>query len=251
MSESTPIRVAQMMTDMNYGGVEMVVMNYYRHIDRSKVQFDFFALEGSAVPQQEEIERLGGHVYLVPRYTHLVQYERAILELFRKNQYQIVHSHMNTLGVFSLWGAQRAGVPNRIMHNHSVAGKGETKKNFVKYLLRPFAKIYPTQLCACSESAGRWLYGDSEFRVFNNAIDLEKFSFDAQKRAALRKELGLDPSPAAGGGVDADWPGRDGECHPPESEPPGAAGRGPLFGQPQKDRALLSGDGCVRSAVPL
>ena len=140
-------------------------MNYYRHIDRSKVQFDFFALEGSAVPQQEEIERLGGHVYLVPRYTHLVQYERAIMELFRKNQYQIVHSHMNTLGVFSLWGAQRAGVPNRIMHNHSVAGKGETKKNFVKYLLRPFAKIYPTQLCACSESAGRWLYGDSEFRV--------------------------------------------------------------------------------------
>lgn len=192
MSESTPIRVAQMMTDMNYGGVEMVVMNYYRHIDRSKVQFDFFALEGSAVPQQEEIERLGGHVYLVPRYTHLVQYERAIMELFRKNQYQIVHSHMNTLGVFSLWGAQRAGVPNRIVHNHSVAGKGETKKNFVKYLLRPFAKIYPTQLCACSESAGRWLYGDSEFRVFNNAIDLEKFSFDTQKRAALRKELGLE-----------------------------------------------------------
>ena len=110
MSESTPIRVAQMMTDMNYGGVETVVMNYYRHIDRSKVQFDFFALEGSAVPQQEEIERLGGHVYLVPRYTHLVQYERAIMELFRKNQYQIVHSHMNTLGVFSLWGAQRAGI---------------------------------------------------------------------------------------------------------------------------------------------
>lgn len=42
-----PIRVAQMMTDMNYGGVEMVVMNYYRHIDRTKVQFDFFALEGN------------------------------------------------------------------------------------------------------------------------------------------------------------------------------------------------------------
>ena len=45
-----PIRVAQMMTDMNYGGVEMVVMNYYRHMDRSRVQFDFFALEGSTCP---------------------------------------------------------------------------------------------------------------------------------------------------------------------------------------------------------
>ena len=54
-----PIRVAQMMTDMNYGGVEMVVMNYYRHMDRSRVQFDFFALEGSTLPQREEIEQLG------------------------------------------------------------------------------------------------------------------------------------------------------------------------------------------------
>lgn len=62
-----PIRVAQMMTDMNYGGVEMVVMNYYRHMDRSRVQFDFFALEGSTLPQREEIERLGGRVYVVPK----------------------------------------------------------------------------------------------------------------------------------------------------------------------------------------
>ena len=61
-----PIRVAQMMTDMNYGGVEMVVMNYYRHMDRSRVQFDFFALEGSTLPQREEIERLGGRCQNIP-----------------------------------------------------------------------------------------------------------------------------------------------------------------------------------------
>lgn len=102
-----PIRVAQMMTDMNYGGVEMVVMNYYRHIDRTKVQFDFFALEGSAVPQREEIERLGGRVYIVPKYTHLSAYEKEIIRLFKQNQYKIVHSHMNTLSVFSLWGPKK------------------------------------------------------------------------------------------------------------------------------------------------
>lgn len=192
MSENAPIRVAQMMTDMNYGGVEMVVMNYYRHVDHTKVQFDFFALEGSEVPQREEIERLGGRVYIVPKYTHPVQYEKAIIRQFQENGYRIVHSHMNTLGVFSLWGAKRAGVPNRIVHNHSVAGKGETKKNIIKYLLRPFAKVWPTQLCACSQTAGRWLYGDSAFRVFNNAIELDRFAFDAEKRAAARQALGLD-----------------------------------------------------------
>ena len=192
-SMTEPIRVAQMMTDMNYGGVEMVVMNYYRHIDRTKVQFDFFALEGSAVPQREEIERLGGRVYIVPKYTHLSAYEKEIIRLFRQNQYKIVHSHMNTLSVFSLWVAKKAGIPNRIAHNHSTAGKGETKKNIIKYALRPFAKIYPTKLCACSQYAGEWLYGkNAEFQVFNNAIDLSRYSYDPQKAAAARKELGLE-----------------------------------------------------------
>ena len=188
-----PILVAQMMTDMNYGGVEMVVMNYYRNIDRTKVQFDFFALEGSSIPQREEIERLGGRVYIVPQYTHLVQYEREIQRIFRENDYKIVHSHMNTLGVFSLYGAKKAGIPNRVLHNHSTAGKGETKKNIIKYILRPFAQIFPTELCACSRFAGEWIYGkNSDFRVFNNAIDLDKFLYDPQKRAAICKELGIE-----------------------------------------------------------
>ena len=192
-SMTEPIRVAQMMTDMNYGGVEMVVMNYYRHIDRTKVQFDFFALEGSAVPQREEIEQLGGRVYIVPKYTHLPEYEKEIVRLFKQNQYKIVHSHMNTLSVFSLLGAKKAGIPNRIAHNHSTAGRGETKKNIIKYALRPFAKIYPTKLCACSRYAGEWLYGkNAEFQVFNNAIDLSRYSYDPQKAAAVRKELGLE-----------------------------------------------------------
>lgn len=194
MSEKgKPIRVAQMMTDMNYGGVEMVVMNYYRHIDRTKVQFDFIVLEGSSIPQREEIEKLGGRIYVVPRYTHLVQYERAIQKIFKENRYQIVHSHMNTLSVFSLWGAKKIGIPNRIIHNHSTAGKGETKKNLIKYALRPFAKMNATQLCACSRYAGEWMFGkNTEFKVIHNAIDLERYRYNEEVRSELRKELGLE-----------------------------------------------------------
>ena len=188
-----PIRIAQMMTDMNYGGVEMVVMNYYRYIDKTKVQFDFFALEGSTIPQKKEIESLGGRVFVVPKYTHLIRYEKAIIKLFKENRYKIVHSHMNTLSVFSLLGAKVAGVPNRILHNHSTAGKGETKKNIMKYALRPFAKLFPTELCACSKLAGNWIYGKgTKFKVFNNAIDLDKYKYDDKKRESLRAELGLE-----------------------------------------------------------
>lgn len=194
MSEnSKPIRVAQMMTEMNYGGVEMVVMNYYRHIDRSKVQFDFFVLEGSEIPQREEIERLGGRIYIVPHYKHLVQYEKTLIRLFKENNYKIVHSHMNTLSVFSLRAAKKAGVPVRIAHNHSTAGKGEYKKNLVKYMLRPFAKVYPTDLFVCSHLAGDWLYGkNTNYTVFNNAIELDKFVYNEQIREKIRKQYHIE-----------------------------------------------------------
>lgn len=188
-----PIRVAQMMTEMNYGGVEMVVMNYYRHIDHSKVQFDFFVLEGSEIPQREEIEKLGGRIYIVPHYKHLIKYEKTLIKLFRQNKYKIVHSHMNTLSVFSLRAAKKAGVPVRIAHNHSTAGKGEYKKNIIKYLLRPFAKVYPTDLFACSHLAGDWLYGKkTKYTVFNNAIELDKFVYNEQIRDKIRKKYHIE-----------------------------------------------------------
>ena len=132
-----PIRVAQMMTDMNYGGVEMVVMNYYRHIDRTKVQFDFFALEGSAIPQREEIEQLGGRVYIVPKYTHLLAYEKEIIRLFKQNQYKIVHSHMNTLSVFPLFAAWMCRIPVRVAHNHSVPSGKEKRR----------AEVFSSSIC--------------------------------------------------------------------------------------------------------
>ncbi len=190
---TAPIRIAQMMTEMDFGGVEMVVMNYYKNIDRSKVQFDFFALEGSSLPMRKEIEQLGGRVYVLPKYTHLIRYERAIIKLFKENDYKIVHSHMNALSVFSLFGAKVAGVPVRIAHNHSTAGKGETKKNMIKYILRPFSKVFPTHLCACTKYAGEWLFGkEANFKVFKNAIDLEKFKFNSRIRNEIRSELGLE-----------------------------------------------------------
>lgn len=105
--DARPIRVAQMMTDMNYGGVEMVVMNYYRHMDRSRVQFDFLRWKARLCPSGKR-STAGPPGVVVPKYTHLPQYEREIGRLFRQNGYQIVHSHMNTLSVLSLWGAKRA-----------------------------------------------------------------------------------------------------------------------------------------------
>ena len=191
------MRVAQVVGKMNNAGVEAVVMNYYRHIDRSRIQFDFIVDEDSTYIPCEEIESLGGRVFIVPPYQRLVEYIPALVKLFKENQYQIVHSHINTLSVFPLYAAKRAGVPIRIAHNHSTAARGEWKKNILKYTLRPFAKVYATHYAACSKAAGEWLFGKKamergQVTIFNNAIDLEKFRFNPAMRDEVRKELGIE-----------------------------------------------------------
>ena len=188
-----PIRVCQVVGNMNGGGVEQVVMNYYHHVDRSKVQFDFIVTDSSTIIPKEEMESLGARVFIVPAYTKLPAFESALYDLFREHtEWKIVHSHMNALNVFPLHQAKKAGIPVRISHSHSTAGKGETAKNIVKAILRTQANRYPTHRFACSKFAGEWLFGtEMPFEVMYNAIDLSRFWFSETARAKARADLGL------------------------------------------------------------
>lgn len=192
-----PVRVAQVIGKLSAGGVEAVIYNYYQHMDHEKVQFDFYIDEDSSFAPRQELMDMGARYFVVPPYQRPFQYMAALTRLFRENQYPIVHSNMNTLSVFSLFAAWRAGVPVRICHNHSTAGRGEAKKNSLKYLLRPFAKIFATDYFACSRHAGEWLFGKAPVRsgrvvVVNNAINIARFQFDAELRNVVRKELCLE-----------------------------------------------------------
>lgn len=188
-----PIRVAQVVGKMVGGGVEAVVMNYYRHIDRSEVQFDFLVDSDSTLVPREEIESLGGRVFEIPPYQHVVEYQKELQRLFRQESWCIVHSHINALSIFPLRAAKISGIPVRIAHSHSTSGKGEYSKNAMKWILRHFANNYPTARVACSERAGRWLFGEKhDFTLFYNAIDLERFKFNAGKRKRTRDELDIE-----------------------------------------------------------
>lgn len=192
-----PVRIAHIIGKLRNGGVESVVMNYYRNIDRTKIQYDFIIDSDSSNPVlQDEIESLGGKIITIPPYQKPVSYHKALYKLFTENNYPLVYSHLNTLSIFPLFAAWRAGIPIRVAHNHSTAGKGEFKRNMMKYTLRPFAKVFPTHLCACSEYAGRWLFGkramdSGRVRVWPNAIDTERFAYNESVRNETRKYLKL------------------------------------------------------------
>ena len=191
------IRVAQIMGKMENGGVEAVVMNYYRHIDRSKIQFDFIIDNDSSCPQEEEILSLGGKVMRVSPYQNIIKNMRDLNKIFTENKYRIVHAELTTMSLFSLAVAKKCGIPVRICHGHNTACKGETKKNIMKYMLRPFSKIFATHYFACSDYAGEWLYGrkikkSPNYRVIPNAIETEKFKYDSKVRSEIRNELGIE-----------------------------------------------------------
>jgi glycosyltransferase involved in cell wall biosynthesis len=188
------IRVAQIMGKWLGGGVEAVVMNYYRNIDRSKIQFDFICDEDSTNIPYDEIKKLGGKVILIPQYQKVFKYHKKLKQVLKEENYKIVHSHINTLSVFSLFAAKCARVPVRIAHSHSTTNKKEWKKNLMKQALRPFSKKYATDYFACTEHAGRWLFGDRTFErgkvsIINNAIDLDIFKYDEKLRKEKRKKL--------------------------------------------------------------
>lgn len=200
LSDSTksdkPIRIAQILNRMDSGGIEAVVINYYRHIDRSKVQFDFYFASGSRLPQRQELEQLGAGLYPVPPYSHPISYHKALYTAFKQRGYQVVHAHLSTMSVFPLFAAWRAGVPVRICHNHSTAHWGEGAKTLLKYILRPFNKLFATDWFACGETAGRWMYGNKAFdagrvTVMPNAIDTAEYAYDPAAHAALRNELDI------------------------------------------------------------
>lgn len=196
-SKRKVLRIAHVVGKMVGGGVEQTIMNYYKYIDKDLIQYDFIVDNDSTYVPVAEITSRGGRIIYVPPYQNVFNYIVTLKKIFLENDYQIVHSHLNTLSVFPLFAAYLANVPYRIAHNHSTAGKGELKKNIIKYALRPFSRVFPTNLCACSKYAGEWLFGKKEVekgnvKIWKNALEIEEFSFNKKMREQVRDNMNLE-----------------------------------------------------------
>ena len=122
-----PIRVLQVFTIMNRGGTESMIMNYYRNIDRTKVQFDFLVHRKERAAFDDEIEALGGNIYrIIPiRIYNSKKHSKELQKFFNNNadKYAIIHSHLNTFSYFVLKEAFKYNIPIRIAHSHIALSK--------------------------------------------------------------------------------------------------------------------------------
>lgn len=189
-----PIRVLHVVQRMEAAGVQSLLMNVYRKIDRNKVQFDFLTHYKERQFYDDEIEQLGGKIYrlTVREDKNIIKYLNDLKTFFSDHsEYKIVHGHMDSLGCFYLGAAKRADVPVRIAHAHNVIKGGNITKQ-VRNVLNRFYKTNATDLMACSEAAGRYMFGSQNFTIIHNSIDTSKFAYNEQLRTAMRKELNVE-----------------------------------------------------------
>lgn len=192
---SEPIRILQIVNIMDRAGLETMIMNHYREIDRSQVQFDFLVHRPQRGEYEDEIESLGGRVFRAPRLypQHCLSYRRFMRRFFAEHRYPVVHSHIDAMSAFPLAMARGCGVPVRIAHSHNDAADRDLKYPIKEAARRKLPAI-ATHYWACSEAAGTFLFGEANLpkvHVVKNAIDLEGYRFDAGTRARMRAELGL------------------------------------------------------------
>ena len=184
------IRVLHVVTYMGRGGLETMVMNYYRHIDRNKVQFDFLVHRDFEADYDQEIVSLGGKIYRLPPLNPFSRTYRSQLDDFfeKHREYKIVHSHLDCMAGIPLKSAKKYGVPVCIAHAHS-SNQTKDKKYLLKLLFKKNIRKNATDLFACSQAAGRWMFGGNQFRVLNNAIDTSVFAVNVDLRDEVRHEL--------------------------------------------------------------
>lgn len=188
-----PIRVLQVVTYMQRGGLETMLMNYYRNIDRSKVQFDFLVHRDFEADYDREILELGGRIYRLPVLNPIGAEYLGKLDQFYKDhpEYRIVHSHLDCLAGIPLKYAKKNKVPVRIAHAHN-NNQTMNWKYPIKLFFRRNITKYANYLLACSREAGNWMFRTNRFEVLNNAIDAKQYIYDKNVRDKVKKELHIE-----------------------------------------------------------
>lgn len=201
-----PVRVLHVITGMGSGGAESFLMNMCQHIDSEKVKFDFL-LRSEENIYRETLNSMGSQVYYTASFPrHWIKNWKQTEAIIMQGHYDVVHVHANALLYPTpLILAKRYSVPCRIMHSHN------TSMMNMHYLpihlfFKKHINMLATQCFACSDSAGKWMFGNScPFTVIQNAVDVKKFSFDQTSRIEIRKEFGIPDDAFVVGHVGRFW----------------------------------------------
>ena len=191
-------RVLHLMGCADAGGISMVVLNYYRFIDRSKVHFDIALTVDTVGQNAQALMDLGAQVFFVPmKSMGLGAFRRALTKILKEGKYDAIHVHESETCYVALSVAKKLGVPCRVAHAHTSSPCGDLKSELRRQSGCLLNYHYATQVIGCGKLAGDRVFGKRNMQrpkamVLPNAIDPERFSFNQRVRKEVREELGLE-----------------------------------------------------------
>lgn len=199
-----PIRVLQVVGRMDRGGIETLIMNLYRKMDRSKVQFDFLCHYGQEADYNGEIRSLGGRIYEMPviktiektYYHKLGSYIYSLHQFFKEHkEYQVIHGHMTNTAAIYMPIAKSHGVKHCIAHSHLTKARKGLSGVVTDVLQLPISRV-ATDYFSCSNKASEWLFSKkivntNQVKLLKNGIDTEDYKYDKAVREEIRELLGI------------------------------------------------------------
>ena len=192
------VRVLHELSSLDGGGVAKLLYDYYCHIDREKIHFDFLIqdLYDEGI-YEKPLRDLGCNIYKIPRIKKDKRgYLQGMEKTISEGRYDVVHSHMGARGLFTMYYAKKAKVKKRIVHSH-IAHEDITRlKRCFDIMLSCIAKANATDLFACGREAGIYMWGKrcskkGKIKIMTNAVDTKVYEFNAEIRAKKREELGV------------------------------------------------------------
>ena len=194
------IRVLHSVSNMARAGIETMLMNYYRQMDRQQIQFDFLANKPDPGEYDGEIREMGGRVFVSPGLNplHYPAYRRFVKQILKENpDIRIVHAHNEAMGYYALESAKNAGIGVRIAHAHNTQIIRDYKYP-LKIVCKQLLPGAATDYWSCGRDAGIYYFGRERWErdgfILHNAIDPERFRYQPETRSRIRKAHGLEES---------------------------------------------------------
>ena len=198
-STEKPAKILVFGMTPNPGGVESVLINYYRNIDKNKVQFDFLCNSLEKIAYEDELLAGGSKIYKVSmRSKHPLKYHQELNDFFKRNanKYDAIWVNLNSLAnIDYLKLAKKYGIKRRIIHSHNSRNMDGYLRGLLHEKNKKYIAKYATDFWACSVEAGKWFYPEKirkREKIINNAIDLNSIKFNEVQRKIIRKKYDLE-----------------------------------------------------------
>lgn len=193
------VKVLYFVDRMLRGGIQTFVLENWRYMDHEKVKIDFLLLDdGMNYELEDTLRKLGSDVYKlkgiwIRKPQDFISYRKSLNKFFKEhNDYEVIHLHSSSKNYMVLEIAKKYGIKTRIAHSHCIGFQTISKSQIIiGNLFKPLLNYYATDYFACSEEAGRWLFGNKKVTVIKNAVDIDKYRYSEKKSKMLKRKLGL------------------------------------------------------------